>query len=136
MAIDFETTPVFQLTVQVTDSDAINPLSDTAIVTISLTDIVEAPPASVYRVGNDLIVQGSAGDDTVFVWSSQLSNELGVWMNGVQYGSFFVPDGSRVVIFGGDGNDRIFATDARRPVEIFGEAGHDQITGGSSPRSE
>ena len=132
VAINFETSPVFQLTVQVTDSDVADPLSDTATVTISLTDIVEAPPASVYRRGNDLVVQGSSGDDTIYVWSTQFSNQLGIWMNGVQYGSFVVSGGPRVVVFGGDGNDRIFATDARRPVEIFGEAGHDQITGGSS----
>lgn len=132
VAINFETSPVFQLTVQVTDSAAADPLSDTATVTISLTDIVEAPPASVYQLGNDLIVQGSSGADTIYVWSTQVSNQLGIWMNGVQYGSFVVPDGARAVVLGGDGNDRIFATDARRPVEISGEAGHDQITGGSS----
>lgn len=132
VAINFETSPVFQLTVQVTDSDTVDPLSDTATVTISLTDIVEAPPASVYRLANDLIVQGSSGADTIYVWSTQFSNQLGIWMNGVQYGSFVVPDGARAVFLGGDGNDRIFATDARRPVEISGEAGHDQITGGSS----
>ncbi len=132
VAVDFETSPVFQLTVQVTDSDVADPLSGTATVTISLTDIVEAPPASVYQLGNDLIVQGSSGGDTIYVWSSQSSNQLGIWMNGVGFGFFVVPGGSRAIVFGGDGNDRIFATDARRPVEIFGEAGHDQITGGSS----
>lgn len=131
-AANFETTPVFQLTVQVTDNHATDPLSDLATVTISLTDIVEAPPASVYRIGDDLIVQGSQGDDTIYVWSTQSVGELGVWMNGVMYGTFVVPANARAVVLGGDGNDRIYATDARRPVQIMGEAGHDQITGGSS----
>ena len=131
-AVDFETTPVFQLTVQVTDSDAEDPLSDTAVVTISLTDIVEAPPASVFRIGDHLVVQGSQGNDTIYLWSAQSANEMGVWMNGVMYGTFVVPGSARVVVLGGDGNDGIFATDARRPVEISGEGGHDQIVGGSS----
>lgn len=132
VAVDFESSPVFQLTVQVTDDHATDPLSDLATVTISLIDIVEAPPASVYRVGDSLVVQGSSGDDTIYVWSGQSSNVLGVWMNGVHHGSFVVPGSARAVVLGGNGNDRIFATDARRPVEIYGEAGHDQITGGSS----
>lgn len=130
-AVDFETNPVFQLTVQVTDN-AGDPLSDIAVVTIQLADIIEAPPASVYVLGNDLVVQGSDASDLIYIWSGQTAEQVFVWMNGVNYGSRQVSSSGRTIVYGGNGNDRIYATDARSPVNIFGEAGHDQITGGSA----
>lgn len=132
--IDFETHPAFALTVEVTD-DGLTPLAATAQITIDLTDVDEAPPAppaSVYRHGDDLIVQGSEGDDVVYLWSGAADTDVGVWMNGVFYGMFDFYVGGRVIAYGGDGNDQIYATDARMPVSIFGEGGHDQITGGSA----
>ena len=41
-ALDFETTPTFALTVEVTD-DGTPPLSGTATITVNLTDVNEAP---------------------------------------------------------------------------------------------
>ena len=41
-ALDYETTPVFSLTVQVTDTGS-PPLSDTATVTVDLSDVNETP---------------------------------------------------------------------------------------------
>lgn len=67
VAVDFETRPIFQLTVQVTDSDAEDPLSDTAVMTMSLNDILESPPASVYRIGDHLVVHGSQGNDRIYL---------------------------------------------------------------------
>ncbi|MCA9032173.1 MAG: cadherin domain-containing protein, partial [Planctomycetaceae bacterium] len=128
--LNFETTPQFNLQVQVTDN-ATTPLNATANVTIQLNNIVEPPPASVYQFGTDLIVRGTNSDDTIYVWSGQTAQNVFVWMNGVFYGGFNVPEEGRTVVYGSDGNDQIYATDARSSVAIFGEAGHDRITGGS-----
>jgi putative intracellular protease/amidase len=130
-AIDFETNPVFALHVQVSD-DAADSLSDTAIITVELQDVVEAPPASVQMFGDDLVVQGTSGNDTIYIWSGGNAQQVFVWMNGVNYGSHNVPVAGRTIVSGGDGNDQIFATDARSRVAIFGENGHDRITGGTA----
>lgn len=130
-ALDFETNPIFQITVLVAD-DAADSLNDTAVITVQLSDIIEPPPASVYVHGDDLIVQGSEAADVIYIWSGQAAEQVFVWMNSVFYGSYNVAQPGRTVVFGGSGNDQIYATDARSPVSIFGEAGHDQITGGSA----
>lgn len=130
-AVDFETNPVFQLQVQVSD-DAADSLLDTAMITIELQDVVEAPPASVQAIGTDLIVQGTSGDDTIYIWSGGNAEQVFVWMNGVNYGSHNVGGGGRTIVFSGDGNDQVYATDARSRTAIFGQNGHDRITGGSA----
>ena len=130
-AVDFETNPVFQLHVQVSD-DAADSLSDTAIITVELQDVVEAPPASVQAIGTDLVVQGTSGSDTIYIWSGGNAQQVFVWMNGVHYGPHNVPVAGRTIVSGGDGNDQIFASDARSRVAVFGQNGHDHITGGSA----
>ncbi len=130
-ALDFETNLEFQLMVEVTD-DGENPLTDSALITVSLQDLPEAPISGVSQVGNDLVVQGTDGADTIYIWSGAADNQVFVWMNGVSYGQTFLADGGRVVVHGSDGNDRIYATDARTAVAIYGEEGHDRITGGSA----
>lgn len=130
-AINFEALPLFQLTVQVSD-DAESSLNDTALVTIELLNVVEAPVPGVFRFADDLVVQGTSAIDVVYIWSGGSNNQVYVWMNEVQYGSFMLPANGTVTVRGGDGNDQIFATDARFPISIFGEGGHDLITGGSA----
>lgn len=129
-ALDFETNSVYELLVEVSDNGDAS-LSDTAVITVQLLDVVEPPPASVYVFGDDLIVQGTPGADTIYLWSGSNANEVFVWMNGVSYGSHVFGQNGSPVVYGGDGNDRIFATDARRGVSIFGQGGHDLITGGT-----
>jgi len=97
---------------------------------------VEIPPPvapnTVVRQGNDVIAQGTAGDDTVYIWSGARAEDVYVWMNGSSHGPFAMAGGGVVKVFAGDGNDRIYATDSRYPVTILGEEGHDVITGGSA----
>jgi Ca2+-binding RTX toxin-like protein len=83
-------------------------------------------------IGDDLVVQGSTGNDTIYIWSGGNAQQVFVWMNGVNYGSHNIGGGGRTRVFSGDGNDQIYATDARSPVAIFGENGHDRMTGGSA----
>ncbi len=130
-AINFEALPEFQLQVQVSD-DADSPLSDTALVTIQLQNVVEAPVSGVVRFAEDLVVQGTAASDTIYIWSGSSNGQVFVWMNDVFYGSYLMNSGEQVVVRGGDGNDQIFATDARFPISILGEGGHDLITGGAA----
>lgn len=130
-ALDFETNPQFELLIAVHD-DGENPLTDTATVTINLQDVVESVTSGVSMVGSDLLIQGTDNDDTVYIWSGSSDNYVMVWMNGVFYGGYFMPEGGQVIAHGGDGNDQIYATDARYSVSIYGDAGHDRITGGSA----
>lgn len=129
--LDFETTPVFQLTVQVAD-DGQPSLNDTAVVTIQLRDLLEAAPGTVALFGGDIHVKGTSSADTIYIWSGSTDQQVFVWMNGVFHGARTLPAGGRVRVFSGDGNDQVFATDARAPMTIDGEGGHDLITGGSA----
>lgn len=127
-AIDFETTPLFQLTIRVTDSG--NPaLASEATVTVHLQDVNETPPGPVYRLGNNVIVQGTAGTDYIYIWSSG-PGQVMTWIAGQCYGPYALASSGRVVVYGGDGTDYIYATDSYAPVTIYGEGGHDLITGG------
>lgn len=127
-AIDFETTPVFNLTVRVTDSGNPSLFTD-AVVTVNLQDVNEAPPGPVYRSGPNVVVQGTPGTDYIYVWTNAAGQSL-VWIGGQVYGAYTLGTGGRVVVFGGEGSDYIYATDSYAPVQIHGQGGHDVITGG------
>ncbi len=94
-----------------------------------LANLPDEPAA---MVDGELHLNGTAADDVIYIWSNAAANSVSAWMNGVNYGPFVVAPGGRVVVHGGDGNDRIFATDLRIAASIFGEGGHDLITGGSA----
>lgn len=126
--LDFETAPIWNLTVEVTDSGS-PALSAQAAVTVDLTDVYEPALPGVFRFADDLVVQGTGVGDTIYLWSGA-GGTVFACLNGQQSGPHTLPTGGRVRVFGGDGNDRIYATDMYRGVEIFGEGGHDLITGG------
>jgi putative intracellular protease/amidase len=129
-ALDFETTPSFALSVQVSD-DGLPSLAASATITIQLLDQIEAQPPGAQRIGDDLVVQGTSANDTIYIWTSS-TGQLFAWMNGQMFGPHLLPAGGRAIVFGGDGNDQIYATDSARAVSIFGQGGHDQMTGGRS----
>ncbi len=130
-ALDFETTPIFNLTVTATDNGT--PAASTeAEITVNLIDVPEAPPPGVSFNGTNLRVQGTSGTDYIYLWSGRSDSQIFVWMAGSTSGPFNIPAGGHVRVFGGSGNDYIYATDARFSVEIYGEDGHDVITGGSA----
>lgn len=124
--LNYEFQNSFELIVEVTDSGTPS-LSGTGTVIVNLLDQAEN---AVAVAGNDLTVQGTNGADTMYLWSSAAANTVFVWLNGVSSGPHHLPAGGRVIVFGGAGNDSIFATDLRIGAQIFGEAGHDLITGG------
>ncbi len=139
-AIDFETNPVFQLTVAATDNGA-PVMSAAAQVTVNLTDVVEIPPAPPAPVSGvtfsngDLTVRGTSGTDYIYVWSTTRPNQVMVYLAGRNYGPYDIITGSgaaltHVKVFSGAGNDYVYATDSRVAVEIHGGDGNDQITGG------
>ncbi|MDX1945343.1 MAG: cadherin domain-containing protein [Pirellulaceae bacterium] len=138
-ALDFETTPSFALSVQATDSGS-PALSATATVTINLRDVVETPPAPtptptpvptspIALVGGNLVVQGTAANDMIYVWSDAAGRAF-AQLNGVRSGPHTLAAGGHVVVFAGGGHDTVYATDSRIPVRLFGEAGNDQLVGG------
>ena len=131
-ALDFETTPLFSLAVQVTDNAA-EPLSATATIQIQLTDVNETPSPGVTFANGEMTIRGTAGTDYIYVWSGAANQQVFAWFAGTVYGPYTVaPGGTRVRVFGGDGSDYIYATDARVSVQIHGEGGHDLITGGTA----
>ena len=129
-ALDFETNPSFGLTIAVTDNGA-TPLTAAAEMTINLLDVYEAPQPGIFFNGSELLVQGTAGTDYIYVWSGAASSQVYAWMNGQFAGPFNIPNGGHVRVFAGGSNDYIYATDARIGVEIHSEDGHDVVTGGS-----
>jgi Ca2+-binding RTX toxin-like protein len=89
----------------------------------------ELAPGSIALVGGNLMVQGTAADDTVYIWTSGAGQAF-AWLNGQMLGPVALAAGKRVIVHAGEGNDRIYATDSTAPVSIYGEGGHDCITGG------
>ncbi|QDU31083.1 RTX-I toxin determinant A from serotypes 1/9 [Anatilimnocola aggregata] len=129
-ALDFEASPLFELTVQVTDNGTPS-LNGVASVMIDLLDELETPPGPVSHDGPNVLVQGTADADTIYIWSDYYGQQF-VWINGLQTGPLALGSGGRVIVFGGDGNDQVYATDSAKPVTIYGEGGHDSLTGGSA----
>jgi putative intracellular protease/amidase len=127
-AIDFETNPVFELTIQATD-DGAPALSASATVTINLRDLAEPASSPFSRVGSDLVVQGTPTADRIYVWTNHFSQAF-AWLNGQMSGPHTLPAGGHVRVFSGAGNDQVYATDSKLSVRVYGEAGNDQITGG------
>jgi len=123
-AIDFEANPVFNLRVAATDNAHIPGMTEFAV-NITLENQPETP----INVVNDLVIQGTPENDTMYIWSSA-NNTVSYWINGQMTVNQPVPEGGRVIVQGYEGNDRIFATDLCRGVTIHGGDGHDLITGG------
>ncbi|MGE3803908.1 MAG: DJ-1/PfpI family protein, partial [Gemmataceae bacterium] len=91
-ALDFETTPVFSLTVRAVD-DAAVPLAGHGEITVNLTDLVESP---VTPSGSDVIVNGTAGHDTIYLGSGAAAHRVFGWLSGTTGGSERLPEGGRV----------------------------------------
>ena len=87
---------------------------------------VQAPPCDPAQ--RWLAVGGTAGNDTI-QFTSQGRSGTRVTLNGVRYGPF--PNVSRVLAFGGPGDDRITApSSVRAPAFFDGGDGNDLLDGG------
>ncbi len=129
-ALDFETSPMFQLMVQATDNGT-PVLSGQAQITISLHDVNENPPGPATKVGADVVVQGTAASDWIVV-ATNAAGQVLITMNGVSAGTFTLGAGGRTIVNAGAGDDRVSAMTSAAPVTIYGEAGHDYLAGGAS----
>jgi hypothetical protein len=76
-----------------------------------------------------LLVQGTASAETLRLRSHN-GSPVEVMLGNRSLGTF--SGMSRVVVDGGDGNDVIDASEMSVPVVLFGGAGDDKLTGGSS----
>lgn len=126
-ALDFETNPIFQLTVRATDN-ATPALSGQAVVTVQLRDVNEFPAGPVSPVGNDLVLQGTPNADNIQI-STNPTGQVLVSLGGVLSGPYTLPAGGRFIVRAGNGDDRIQATSSAIPVVVYGEGGNDLIFG-------
>jgi VCBS repeat-containing protein len=103
--------------------------ADSNIATVSIT---VNPASQVYLSGGDLIVNGTAGNDSIAIAAS--GTGVSVSINGTSYGTFY-PTG-KIKVFAGDGNDSVIVDSAvTRAVELHGEAGNDTLKGGAGSDS-
>ena len=133
--LDFETNPVFQLTVVATDNG--NPaLSGSAVITVRLTDVAEGlPPVAI--VNGDLVIRGTPLADAIFVLPANGDGDVDgrdflVWQRNMGSTPMSLPAGGHIKIFSGEGND-IVSIDSRIKVatEIYSEGGDDLLVGGN-----
>lgn len=129
-ALNYELTSTFELIVQVADSGAPS-LATSALFTIELQDVDETPVPGIYRVADDLRVQGTSGADTVYLWTDYYGRVF-AWLNGVPSGPHTLGPAGRVVVYSGEGNDQVFANDLKCAATLYGEGGHDLLHGGSA----
>jgi Ca2+-binding RTX toxin-like protein len=84
-------------------------------------------------VGNDLVIGGTGGNDTITVTSTTNSSNVSLSYNGTAAGNFTVPTAGSVIVYGGAGDDRIEAKSVTtqspfpRPVAFHGGAGNDTL---------
>jgi Ca2+-binding RTX toxin-like protein len=129
-ALDYETFPVFHLLIQATDN-ATPALSDYEQFTITLSDVMESMPGPVGQVGPNVVVQGTDDADWIIISTNGVGQVL-IGLNGGSLQAFTLGAGGRVIVYGGDGADRVNAGNSAAPVTVYGEAGNDLINGGSS----
>jgi hypothetical protein len=121
-----ESNPVANYTfkVRVTD-DGVPSLSDSKTVTIGVKMVA--------LVNGDLLVGGTAGNDTIGIGRTVNLSSFTVRRNGVLLAT--VPTGSvtgKIVVHGLAGNDTITVNaKITQPTWLFGEAGNDKLTGGA-----
>jgi len=86
-------------------------------------------------IGSDLVVGGTAGNDTITL-SAVSTTAVSLSYNGTAAGTFTVPTGGSVIVYGGDGTDRIEARSTGngsntvqfpRAVAFHGGAGNDTL---------
>jgi chitinase len=84
-------------------------------------------------IGSDLVVAGTAGNDTITVTSTTNSSVVSLTYNGTAAGNFTLPASGSVVVYGGAGDDRIEAKSVAtqypfpRAVAFHGGAGNDTL---------
>ncbi len=135
-AVDFETNPVFQLTVVATDNGS-PALSGSAVITVRLTDVDETvlPPVAV--VAGNLVIRGTSLADRIFVLPANGDGDVDgrdflVWQRNASSGPYTIAPGGHIKVFAGAGNDTV-SIDSRVKVDtqIYGESGDDLLIGGS-----
>ena len=114
------------MTVTATDKDS--------GVSAAVTHTIEVKAAGILTDPTDptktaLYVGGTTGDDQITVVQNGTTGNYEVRINGVSKGTF-APTG-RIIIFGQAGNDDINVPNSvTLPVEMFGGAGNDRLSGG------
>ncbi len=102
---------------------------DTGLKDSTTLNIQVQVPAPVMLVGGTLQIQGTAGNDSIFV--QQISNQIVVNFGARQY-NFSAQAVTQIHASGGDGNDTIMlGSTLSLAALLLGEAGNDTLMGGS-----
>ena len=121
-AVDFETTPVFALTVEVDDGTT----TDSATVIINVNDLPEGGP--VQLINGVLIVTGTPTANDVVILNNG-DGTVTVTFDGLPPQTFAFADIDEIVADLGDGDDSILITGFTIPITIDGGAGDDDLDG-------
>ncbi|HTN74427.1 MAG TPA: Ig-like domain-containing protein, partial [Pirellulaceae bacterium] len=112
---NYGTNGTFTITLKVTDKDGGS--RTVTLATVNAAQIVTS--------GDVLYVGGTNLGDRIIV---SLGKGISIRINNTTHSGL---DASRVVIFGNGGNDTISTTSSQLPVEFYGGAGDDYLSGGS-----
>ncbi len=83
----------------------------------------------VAKVGNDVVVVGTEGHDTIFVIPVGLG--VRVWTNGVPSGIVRPTAGvGKIIVHALDGHDRVEGGSVRQGMRMYGGRGNDRLVGG------
>lgn len=129
-ALDYETFPVFHLLIGATDN-ATPALSDYEQITVTLRDVLESLPGPVSQVGPNVVVQGTDDADQIFISTNAFGQVL-IALNGGSQQAFTLGASGRVIVYGGEGADRVNAIHSAAPVTVYGEGDNDLINGGAN----
>lgn len=95
-------------------------------------EAVAAFYGGVFVASSDVMVEGTPGDDVIFLSTGAKASQVIATINGVSFGPYTLPSGGRAIVRGGAGNDQILATNARFPTSLFGGPGKDLLRGGKA----
>ncbi len=119
------------ISINITDSD----LSSTTAKGVA---VISSPTSTAGFVGNDLLIVGTAGDDSIVVSAAgTLLNQVNVTLNGMRTGPFAVGGGRRIIVAGLAGDDNLqVAGSVRAATALFGGPGNDRLKGGGGQTVE
>lgn len=123
--LDFETDPVFVLTVEGTDTGG---LTDTATVTINLNDLPEGGGGPIELIDGVLTVTGTPDDNDVTIINNG-DGTVTVTFDNLPPETFNLGDIDEISVDLSDGDDTIVVTGFTVPVTIDGGSGNDDIDG-------
>ena len=89
-------------------------------------------PDPTFPSANSLQVIGTSLDDVFDLTLANLNRHVRIVFNGTVIGEYALAGLKRIIVSGGDGNDRLIARNITIPVKLDGGDGNDYLVGGTS----